>query len=57
MADERRSEGMLPRGPVLWQGPVQACEVNEVSVNVKCGKGHWEILQDKYKFLNLGVND
>ena len=38
MADDRGSEGMLPRGPVLWQGPGQACDVNEVGVNVICKK-------------------
>jgi len=36
------SEGMLHWGPVLWQGPGQACEVNEVGINVKRRKGHWE---------------
>lgn len=24
--------GMLPRAPVLWEGPRQTCDVNKVSV-------------------------
>jgi len=31
---------MLPQGPVLWQGPGQACGVIEVGVNVKKSLGN-----------------
>ena len=27
MANDRGSEGLLPRGPVVWQGPGQGTEI------------------------------
>ena len=42
---------MLPWGPVLWQVPGQACDINEVDVNVRFQKRFASINR------NSGVND
>lgn len=59
MADEKESGGMLPLSPVSCQGPGQACEVNEVDINVKCVKrvsGKFCLRNLKYAWRLLSAN-